>query len=518
MDGLARRAGRRLEVTLGGPARTRVIVLLACVLALSSADTATVGASATQLRSALRIDNTDIGLLVAVSSLTAAVASIPFGTLADRVPRTRVLGAAIFVWGGAMIWSATAADFDRLLVARLFLGVVTAVAGPVVASLIGDYFPSAERGRVYSYVLTGELLGAGLGFAVTGDIAVLSWRAAFVILALPAFVLAWYVVRMPEPRRGGTDPLPAKTVSFNTGSFAAPAEAGGAGGALGGPVGVGPVAPPPDGETEAQRLARLRGVLPDAHAMAGPDLRALGLIAATRYILRVRTNVILIIASSCGYFYLAGVQTFAVEFVKRQYGINQAVANLLLILIGVGAVVGTLFGGRMADGLLRRHHLNGRIIVTAVAASATTLLFIPALLTRSIVTAMPYLVLAGFALAAQNPAIDAARLDIMPARLWGRAEGVRTAVRTVAQSLAPLLFGVVSDDVFGGGRDGLKLTFLVMLVPLAANAIYLWRAMRTYPRDVVNAAAAQSATAKRFDRAAGPRPGGWRRRVAGSGG
>ena len=220
----------------------------------------------------------------------------------------------------------------------------------------------------------------------------------------------------------------------------------------------------------------------------------MGLLAATRYILRIRTNVILIIASSCGYFYLAGVQTFAVEFVKRQYGINQAVANGLLLLLGLGAVVGTLFGGRVSDRLLQQHHLNGRIVVTAVAASATTLLFIPALLTRSIVTAMPYFVFAGFALAAQNPALDAARLDIMPALLWGRAEGVRTALRTVAQSLAPLLFGVVSDDIFGGGRNGLQWTFLVMLLPLGANAVYLWRAMRTYPRDVATAAAAHGAT------------------------
>ena len=87
------RAGaRKLTQELGGRERTRVIVLLAAVLALSSADASTVGASATELRHALHITNTDIGLLVAVTSLVAAVASLPFGVLADRVRRTRVLG------------------------------------------------------------------------------------------------------------------------------------------------------------------------------------------------------------------------------------------------------------------------------------------------------------------------------------------------------------------------------------------------------------------------------------------
>jgi MFS family permease len=177
--GPAAASGRdRLAGVLGGAARARVILALAGVLALSSADVATVGAAATQLRHAPAISNTDLGLLVTVASLVAAVATLPFGVLADRVRRTWTLGAMIACWGAAMIWSATAGSFTTLLLARVFLGVAAAAAGPMIASLTGDYFPGSERGRVYGYILTGDLLGAGFGFAVTGDIAALSWRAA----------------------------------------------------------------------------------------------------------------------------------------------------------------------------------------------------------------------------------------------------------------------------------------------------------------------------------------------------
>src|SRR2546430_13102899 len=131
---------------------------------------------AAPLRYALGINNPDIGLLVTVTSLVAALTSLPCGVLAGRVRRTWTLGAAIVLWGAAMIWSATISAFDQLLVTRLLLGGVTAAAGPLVASLVGDYFPAMERGRVYSYILAGELAGAGVGFAVTGDIAALSWR------------------------------------------------------------------------------------------------------------------------------------------------------------------------------------------------------------------------------------------------------------------------------------------------------------------------------------------------------
>ncbi len=461
---LAGAGSQALERTLGGAERTRIIVLLGSVLALSSADASTVGASATELRHALHINNTDIGLLVSVTSLVAAAASLPFGALADRVRRTWFLGFAILLWGVAMIWSATVPDFGQLLLARLALGAVTAAAGPFVASLVGDYFPGSERGRIYGFILAGELLGAGVGFAVTGDIAALSWRAALVILALPAFVLAWLVIRLPEPARGGRDAIA--------------------------PEGAEASADEPEDGTAAQQLARERGIEPERDLVLTSDPRGMSLLAATRYILRIRTNVVLILASALGYYFLAGIQTFGVECTTHQYGIDQALANLLLLVVGGGAIAGVLAGGAIGDALLRRGYLDGRILVSAVAAALAVILFVPAIFTHRALSAVPYLIFAALAISAQNPPLDAARLDIMVPLLWGRAEGVRTFLRTTAQALAPLLFGAVSDYVFGGGHNGLKWTFAVMLLPLAASAYFLFRGLQTYPRDVATAAAA----------------------------
>jgi MFS family permease len=470
---LGRAGGRALTTALGGRERTRVILLLAAVLALASADTATVGASAIQLRHDLGINNTDVGLLVTVTSLVAAAASLPFGVLADRVTRTRVLGGAIVLWGAAMIWSATAPTFGQLLLARLFLGAVTAAAGPIVASLVGDWFAASERGRIYSYVLSGEFIGAAIGFSVTGGIATLSWRAAFVILALPAFVLAWLIFKLPEPARGGTSPL------------------------LSGDVEQPPETDPADedGEqtTDAQRIARDRGLEPDPQLVLTQDPRQMGLLAATRYVLSIKTNVAIILASAGGYYFLSGVQTFGVEFVTKQYGIAQALSTLVLLVIGAAGVLGVLAGGALGDFLLHRGYLNGRILVSAIAATVAVILFVPAVFTRSPLAALPYISLAAFALSAQNPPIDAARLDIVHPLLWGRAEAIRTFLRTLAQAFAPLLFGAVSDYVFGGGRSGLQWTFAIMLLPLAASAYFLFRALRTYPRDVATASASARA-------------------------
>jgi predicted MFS family arabinose efflux permease len=460
---------RGLTRVLGGEERARVIVLLACVLGLAGADAATVGASATELRQGLHITNTDIGLLVTVTSLVGAFATLPFGVLADRVRRTTTLGLVIFLWAAAMLWSASVANFHELLLARLLLGAVVAAAGPLAASLIGDWFAASERGRIYGFVLAGELLGAGFGFAVTGDIAALSWRAAFVILALPALVLGWLVLRLREPERGG------RGVLAHPNRPAAPAEE-------------------EPRETDAQLLARERGIQPNAALVTGRDLRRATLPQAARYVLRVRTNLLLIAATACGYYFLAGIQTFGSEFAKEQYGIDQGLANLLLLGVGGGAIAGVVFGGTIGDALLRRGHLSARISTALLGAAGTALVFIPALLTRSAFTALPYLVVAVLFLTLQNPTIAASQLDIMPPALWGRAEAVRTMLRSLAMALAPLLFGAVSDNIFGGGRSGLQWTFVVMLVPLAASAWFLLKARRTYPQDVATAAAVAHAS------------------------
>jgi MFS family permease len=206
----------------------------------------------------------------------------------------------------------------------------------------------------------------------------------------------------------------------------------------------------------------------------------------------IRTNVLMIVASACGYFYLTGVQTFGAELVHQQYGISQALANLLILVLGVGAVLGVLLGGRIGDGLLRRRFLNGRVFVAAVSSAIATAAFVPALLTHNSTSALPYLVIAAFGISAQNPPVSAARLDIMPPALWGRAEGIRTFLRTAAQALAPVLFGAMSDILFNNRHNALQLTFIVMLVPLAASALLLFRAMGSYPRDVATAAAANA--------------------------
>jgi sugar phosphate permease len=251
------------------------------------------------------------------------------------------------------------------------------------------------------------------------------------------------------------------------------------------------------------------GVQPDPALVLEEDPSRMPLREAVRYVLRVKTNVVLIISSALGYFFLAGLTTFAIVFVRGHYGIGQTTANGVLGLIVLGALVGTLASGPITDWLLRHGVINARILVPAVGYMVATVLLAIGIINTSLTPAIWFYMAGAAALSATNPPLDAARLDIMPAGLWGRAESIRTLLRTAGQAVAPLLFGAIADLVAGiapekapigtkpGGIEpgvarGLEVSFLLMLIALAAAGWILLRAREHYPRDVATAAASAS--------------------------
>jgi MFS family permease len=466
---------------VGGPPRARLIALFGAVLALSSIGASSIGAVAPQLEHALRIGNTKIGLLSSVALLVGALFVIPVGLLVDRFKRIPMLSASIVLWSVASAASAFAGSYGVLLLFRLALGAVTATAGPAIASLTGDYFPANERGRVYAYILGGEVAGTALGFILSGTIAsLISWRVAFLVLAVPGlFVARWLWKGVPEPPRGGQSRLDVTQE----------------------PAGL------------AHEAVRRRGVDPDPELVLTEDPDRIGLLRAIRYTLKIPTNRLLIAGSALGYFFLSGLQTFAVLFIRGHYHSHQTTAELVLALLVVGAVAGTLIGGRLTDALLRRGMLGARVYVPAICYLGAAGLLVPGLLSSSLLPAIWFDVGGAALLSGANPGLDAARLDIMPARLWGRAESARTFLRSLAQAIAPLAFGGVSDLIAGispaqvpvgahpgvisaSEARGLEIAFLIMLVALVAASIFLFRARNSYARDVATAAASQQAEAR----------------------
>ncbi|MBV9417180.1 MAG: MFS transporter [Solirubrobacterales bacterium] len=486
---------------VGGPARARVIVLFGAVLALNGADTATVGAVAPQLETALHIGNAKIGLLASVSLLVGALFTIPVGLLVDRYKRIPMLSASIILSSVASLFSAFAGSYGTLLLTRLALGAVAATAGPAIASLTGDYFPARERGQIYAYILGGEIAGTAVGFIISSSVAsLIDWRAAFVLLAIPGFFLARELYRtVPEPLRGGQNVLEPGVVDLHDAAAQAAADQEWAWEHSG--------ADAPAADDLAQQAAQERGVKPNPERVLTEDPREMPLTRAVRYILSIPTNMHLIISSSLGYFYFSGLSTFALLFVRGHYHVNQATAEVALAALVGGAMIGTLLSGKITDTMVRRGFIEARVWVPALCYLAAAALLIPGILGSHLTPALWFDVAGAALLSAANPPLDAARLDIMPAGLWGRAESVRTFLRSLAQAFAPLIFGGLSQLIAGivpaqapigthaGGVSpsearGLEISFLILLSTLFAAGVFLARARYTYAEDIATAGAA----------------------------
>lgn len=503
---IARAIQGRVVKRVGGPARARVITLFAIVLALNGADVSTIGAIAPQLESGLHINNTDLGLLSSISLLVGAVFTIPVGLLVDRTKRMPLLAGSIMLWSLASLFSAFAGSFSGLLVTRLALGAVAATAGPAVASLTGDYFPAGERGLVWSYILVGEAAGTAFGFTVSGFVAsLIDWRAAFVALAIPGFFLARELWRtVPEPLRGGQSHLEVGAVDLSAAvaHAAVRAERGEPAGQVAQDAQVDPK------QEAAREAARRAGAVANPRLVLHEDPSEMGLAPSVRYIFSIPSNSLIIVGSSLGYFYFAGLQTFALLFVKGHFHASQATAELFLALLVVGAVVGTVVGGRLTDMMLKRGNLGARVWFPGACYAGAALMLVPGFVGSSLTPAVWFDVAGAALISAANPPLQAARLDIVPAGLWGRASSALTVVRSLAQAAAPLAFGGVSDLVAGivpaqapigthphapssSATTGLQVTFLIMLAALVAAGVLLFRARRTFASDVASAAASE---------------------------
>jgi len=481
VQGTGRQVGARAVEWAGGRARLEVVLLLAAILGLDSAEKSAVSAVAGQLKQVFGLDNTDIGILVAASSLVGALFTLPIGTLVDRLNRKIVVLAAIALWTAAVVVSGMASSFTMLLMTRMLLGAVTAAAAPTVASLVGDFFPPEERARIYGAVLGGELVGIGIGFSLSGEISMLlGWRWSFYVLGALSAAIGLLIWRLlPEPARGGQGYIRVGQEELTSESQEATEDA-----------------PSPHIVNEADEIrGRIRsaGVRPRRELILRETPAPWTIWQTLRYLLRIPTYRLIVIASALAYFFFAGVRAFAMIFVASHYGLSRGTASALVFVVGGGALVGVIASGRISSWLFARGWLDARVIVPGVALLLAAVLTTPAILTHNAILGFAFLTFASCFLAAANPPMDAARLDIVHARLWGRAEAGRMALRGLLEGIAPILFGWVSGLI--GGSRGLDWTFLIMLAPVVVASALAIPARRSYPTDVATADASARAIA-----------------------
>ena len=152
------------------------------------------------------LDDTQVGLIGSAFLLVYAISAVPFGYWADRGVRKTVIGVGVAVWSLATLLTATAQNLLTFALTRSAVGIGEAAYFPAGTSLMSDYFPKHERGRVMSVWGIGSSVGVAVGFAGGGIIAEkLGWRNAFLFAAVPGLICAFLAFTMREPLRGSVE-------------------------------------------------------------------------------------------------------------------------------------------------------------------------------------------------------------------------------------------------------------------------------------------------------------------------
>lgn len=480
-------AKERVVSVAGGPARLQIIAVLAAILAVESSDLGTVSAVSGELKGAFHLGNTEIGLLLAVVSFVGAAATLPMGAVVDRFSRRVLLMFVVASWVIAEGISGFATSFSFLLVTRAIIGALTAVAWPCVASLTGDFFPARDRAGIYGLIIAGELVGMGIGFFISGEAStLLNWHWSFYAMAVPPIALVWVIWRfLPEPERGTQSWIMEGEDDPNAASRPAAQKSKGR------------------QQREQRRTSRSESASPQesvrrAHVRPREELilredpTRWSLWHVLTYLLRLPTYGLLIAASALAYYFLSGARAFAMIYITQHYHIARGVVSSLVFVVGIGTLAGTIAGGRLAERLLRKGKADARIVVAAVALALSVPILGLAIWTSSAWLGIGLMTAGACVLSAAVAPIDAARLDIVHPRMWGRGEAGRMALRSTFEGGAPLLFGALSEWL-GGGQNGLMWTFLIMLIPMLVASMLGVAARKTYLRDVATAAASSRA-------------------------
>lgn len=404
------------------------LALLTVIYAINVSDQFLLPAMFPLLKREFGLSDTALGLLSGSYLVTVTLFTVPFGILADRFNRTRIIAWGTTAWGITMIFTGLSAGFGMLLVGRMALGMWDPCDNPTSQSLLADYYPVNQRSKVMGIYQIGQLAGfillpiAGIMSQAWG------WRATFYFFALPAFVVAALAWRLEEPTRGVQD-------------------------------------------RKHQRLEEQ-----DAPTASEYDTK--GGLAAYADLFKCRSYMAMLTSATVGSLFFGGIGVWTPTFLIRYHDLSIAAATSSIAVVAIGGLIGAVASGHIADYLIHAKHPSARIFVAGAARVLSVPFFFVAYLVNYTTLALLALSVGAFFLVGGIPPTNAARADVLHPNLRGRGTSLDAVSQSLASAASPIVFGLLSD------ATDLRTAF-VILIPLSAfsGLVLLTFGLATYSRD-----------------------------------
>jgi MFS family permease len=363
-------------------------------------------------------------------------AAIPFGYMADRYVRNRIVALGVALWSAATALSGLVPNFWTLFVCRACVGVGEAAYAAASPTMIADYFAPGTRNRALSFFFIAIPVGAGLGFGLGGVLGdYFGWRTAFMLAAAPGLGLtavAWF---LHEPVRGAHD--------------------------------------------------------------VSRDTDKLALREAVRRIMRIRSYAWVVAGQTLLTFSLGGVAVWLPTYFVRAHGMTLSEAGAFSGgALVVGSLAGTVFGGLLADRWGRSSR-NG-LLNTISTGFAVAAVILPAFLfVTNRYALFALLLVINFFLFWYTGPVNTLIANVAAPNLRAMAVSVQILlIHILGDAFSPGLMGIASDALQARGRsegEALRLVLLVMLpIPVFLAAVLTFIARRWAPADMAKVVGAHA--------------------------
>jgi MFS transporter, Spinster family, sphingosine-1-phosphate transporter len=401
--------------------------VLAVINLLSYLDRYIVAAVAESLKQAgMGLTDADLGTLMSAFLIVYTVVAPIFGALGDRGSRPRLIALGVGIWSFATALSGFAGNYLALLAARAAVGVGEASYVTIAPSLLSDYFPLRQRGRVMAIFFCAIPVGSALGYVIGGLVDKhFGWRAAFFVAGIPGLVFASLCLLLRDPPRGGQEEV---------------------------------------SNAAAQTAKPARPTIKETWLTYGRLLR---------YPAYART----VFGYAAYTFAVGGMAFWMPAFLERSRGIPRSEATVSFgAIVVITGFVGTFLGGWMGDYFAKRSQ-RAYLWLSAISCLMAAPLVWTALTTRSPHLYLGSMVAAQLLLFLSTGPINAAIANLVTAT--ERASAIALSVFAIH-----LLGDVLSPPLIGALSDRTSLQTAVQIVPLAVvigGVIWVWAAC-TKPR------------------------------------
>lgn len=405
------------------------LAILILLYTSSFIDRLIVGLLIEPIKADLEVSDTRMGFLVGTAfALLYTVMGLPFGRLADRFSRKRIIAAGAAAWSVFTVLCGLATSYLQLFMARVAVGVGAAALTPSAYSMISDLFAPKVRPLAMGIYVMSVAIGAGLAFMIGGFVVGLvvdagsitlpvfgelrPWQVAFVVAGLPGIPLALLMLAAKEPARQG-------------------------------------LMPGQDGKVEV----------------------ALPIREVVRFVRRRWRAYAAVVLPSC----LLTMVSYAIfawtpAYLVRVYGWSAAEAGVLFgACVLISGVAATLSGGVFCSYLVGRGRRDAYPIVLLIAACGTLPFATLGPLVPQAMGALVVISLANFFLSCWGGPVAAGLQALTPNQMRAQVSALYLfCVNITGLALGPVLVGLLTDNLFDGPagiRYSLALTAVILTPP-----------------------------------------------------